>query len=177
MNIEKNAHFARGIEKPRTFIPATKIQFREKMRITPILLGAGALVALNLISKGSAAKSLNFYPGSVKSLEFDGVTPVITLGLLVQNTSNQQILFRSFAGNIYANDFLVGNVATYQPTVVPANSQITYNLTVRLSPLGVVNELISIIQGANPRSMVMELQASANIDVVRVPVKIKYSIG
>ncbi len=147
------------------------------MKATPLILGVGALIAFNLVQKGSAAKSLNFYPGSVKNLQFDGTTPVVTLGLLVQNTSNQQILFKSFAGNVYANDFLVGNVSTYVPTVIPPNSQIVYNLNVRLSPIGIVNELISIIQGTNPRKIVMELQASANIDVVRVPVNIKYSVG
>lgn len=176
MHSEKKRYVLRAeLKKPRSFT-IVKIQWREKMKASPVILSAAAIIALNLISKGTAAKSLNFYPGQIKGLQFDGATPIITLGLLVQNTSNQNILFRSFAGNIYANGFLVGNVSTYQPTTIPNNSQMDYNLTVRLSPLGIVNELISIIQGNNPRSMVLELQATANIDVVRVPVVIKYSV-
>ena len=141
------------------------------------LLAAGALIAYNAFAKAGALTRLNFYPKGVSGLRFDGVTPVVTLSLAIQNTSNQAIVLRSIAGNVYANGTLVGNVSNYVPTRIRENSETFLPLTVRLSLLGITENIIAAIQGNAGFSQRMELDARANLDNYNLPVNVKYTIG
>lgn len=140
-----------------------------------LLLG-GALVAYNAFAKGSALQTLNFYPKSISSIKFDGVTPVMRFGLAIQNTSNQRMVLRSFAGNLYANGLLIANVSSYNLTPVAPNAETVLMITARLSLLGIVQDIIQAFNG-NGLKQEIELDARANIDRYNIPIKIKYSVG
>lgn len=137
---------------------------------------AAGLIAYNLFTKGRALATLNFYPANVTGVRFDGLTPVLTLGLAVQNTSGQQMILRSFAGNVFANGYLIGNVSSYIPTTIQANGQSIIYVTARLSILGLVNDIIEAIQTKSFKQS-FDLSAFANVNNFQVPVKIKYSVG
>lgn len=142
---------------------------------TGLLIG-GALVAYNAFAKGSALKTLNFYPKKVDAIRMDGITPVITFSLAIQNTSNQTMVVNSLAGNLYANSFLIGNVSSYVPVRVKANGETILQLTVRLSLLGIVQDIIRAFNG-NGFQQQLEFDARANIDRYQVPIKISYKVG
>lgn len=141
-----------------------------------VAFAAAGLLAYNLFTKGRALGTLNFYPAEVSSVRFDGLTPVVTLGLAVQNTSGQQMILRSFAGNVFANGYLIGNVASYTPTAIRANGESRIFVTARFSILGLVNDIIEAITTKNFKQT-FELSAFANVNNFQIPVKIKYSVG
>ncbi len=145
-------------------------------QLTTALLIGGGLLAYNAMAKGTALKTMNFYPKSVDSIRFDGVTPVIRLGLAVQNTSGQQLIVRSIAGNLWANDYLIGNLSNYTPLVIRPNSESILFLTIRLSILGVVQDIINAFTNRGT-TQVINLQARANVDNYQIPIDIKYKVG
>lgn len=144
---------------------------------TGLLIG-GALLAYNALTKGAALAQLNFYPGKVTGIKFDGSTPVLSFILTVQNTSNQNIVLRSIAGNLFANGYLIGNVASFIPVNIGPNSQTNLFLTVRLSLIGVVTDVINALNNTGlGLHQVIELQSTANVDRYQIPVNISYKIG
>lgn len=149
------------------------------MKATALKTGlfvAGALLAYNAFAKGTAAQRLTFYPAGVGGLRFDGATPVLTLSLAVQNTSNQTIVLQSLAGQLYANGYLLGNVSVWTPTRINANAESRIPLNVRLSLIGAAQNIVDIIQGGG-LAQDIEFEARANVDRYNIPIKIKYRIG
>ncbi len=141
-----------------------------------MLLGGAALVIYNAFNKSADAGTLNFYPASVTQIRLDGATPVMTLGLAVQNTSNSKFVMRSIAANLYANNYLVGNLAYFLPQTINPNSQSVLLLDVRLSLLGIVNDIIAAFQFGNSKQDLL-LQGNINVDNFQVPLKIPYQVG
>ncbi len=139
-------------------------------------MAAGGIILYSLFRKGAALGTLNFYPGTVKDIEFDNSVPVMTLGLVVQNTSNQYFNLNSIAGNVYANDKYVGNVSSFIVQHIPANSQTTIFLNLRMNLIGIVTDIINAFTTHNT-SQVLKLEATANIDTLQVPVNISYTVG
>lgn len=141
-----------------------------------ILLTAGAVVLYNAINKGHALGTLNWFPSGVQDISFDGATPVMKLALMAQNTSGQQMVLNSFAGNLYANDILIGNLSSFSPQVIPPNNQRVLIFNVRLSLLGIVNDIINAFQShSTVQSFVLE--AHANVDNFQIPVDLNYKVG
>lgn len=141
-----------------------------------VLTAAAGVILYSTLTKANALQTLNFYPAAVKDLRFDGATPVITIGLAIQNTSNQKMILKSFAGNVSANGYLVGNVSSFIPAVIEPNRQSVLWLTLRLSLIGIVQDIISALQGGGI-SQNLRLSATANIDYWQVPIDIKYKVG
>lgn len=144
-----------------------------------ILLGGAALVGYNLFARKSAAEKLIFLPGQVSDFNFSS-SPSISIGLLVQNTSNQTFSLRSIAGNVFTNangkDFNIGNFSSFQTQIIPANSQQQVIIKLRLSLFGVVSDLINaIIEGTVQQEIF--INGFANIDNWQLPLNFNYKIG
>jgi len=148
------------------------------MRLTkPILFTAVAGVLLySLFRKSAGAGSLNFFPSKVHSFEFDGLTPVVTIGLGVQNTSNQSFTLNSFAGKLFSNSYYIGNLSSFvKQTIYPNSQQIIY-IKARLQPLGIVNDIIRAIDNKNFSQEII-MKATANVDRLQVPVNLQFKVG
>jgi len=141
---------------------------------TSTLVGftAVGLIAYNLVAKARALGSINFYPGRIVNLQFDGMTPVMTLELLAQNTTGQQMVLRSIAGNVVANGYIVGNISSFTPSPIRANSQSSLLVQLRLFPLGIVNDIIRAFELGNFHQDIT-IQAYANVDNYQIPIKLK----
>ena len=146
------------------------------IRPQTVFLAAGAVLAYSLFKKGSALSTLNFYPKGVKQVRFDGITPVVTLALAIQNTSGQNMVVRSFAGNLYANGYFLGNASSYTATAIRPNSETIFLINVRMSVIGVVQDIIKAFNAQGP-AQALELDAKANVENYQIPIKIKYKIG
>jgi len=153
-----------------------KIKYPLNTALKTGLLIGGALLAYNAFAKGNALQTLNFYPKKVSNIRIDGVTPVMTFGLAVQNVSNQSMVLHSLAGNLYANGILIGNVSSWVPTRINANSETVLQITVRLSLLGVVQDIIRAFNGDGWQQNI-EFDARANVDRYNIPIKITYKVG
>lgn len=100
----------------------------------------------------------------------------MTLGLVVQNTSNQGFTMHSMAGELYANKYLIGNVSQFEPYQVNANSETVIDIKVRLSLIGIVTDIINAIKNKT-FTHTLQLDSTANIDNLQVPVQLEYKFG
>jgi len=95
---------------------------------------------------------------------------------MVQNTSNNGFTVKSFAGNVYFKNTLVGNVSSFNSVVINGNSQGVMLVKVKLFALSLVNEIIQIIQNGNFTGT-LNLDAIANVDGLQTPVEMNFKIG
>lgn len=141
-----------------------------------ILFGLAGLVGYELLSKASAAGTLTFYPGQLHSLDFDGATPIITVQLLAQNTSNKQFTMQSLAGNVFTENYLVGNISSFNPVTIAPNKQTIIPLRIRLSLIGIVNQIIDAIQTHNFQ-MTLQVESYVNVDGIQQPLNLNFKVG
>jgi LEA14-like dessication related protein len=100
----------------------------------------------------------------------------MSIELIVQNTNSSQLYVQSFAGNLFSNSYLIGNVSSFQQIMIPGNSQRIFIVNVKLQPLGVVNDIINAFQTGS-FTQFLKLDASANVDGVQLPVQLEFKVG
>lgn len=141
-----------------------------------VLLGGAALIAYNLLIKGKALANINFEPGQVHSFGFDGFTPVLTVGIIAQNTSSQKFVVRSIAGEVKANSYYIGTVSFFGYSEILPNSQSEILIPIRLAAVGLVQDIINAFTtGANAQTIVFN--GYANVDNYQVPINNKWKVG
>lgn len=140
------------------------------------LLTGGAILAYLLFSKVHAGGNLNFYPDKVTDISVSSGNPIMTVLLRVQNTSGQNFTVNSIAGNVYANQYLIGNAENFQPVQIHPNSQALLPVRLRLNWFGIVNDIINAFEGG-PFKQVVEFEATANVDNLQIPVNVVFNIG
>ena len=145
-----------------------------------MLFLGGGLLAWNLFARGQAAYSLNFLPGKIKTLTWDGVRPVIVVEMIVQNTSNHSFNILSIAGNVYTNQngktILIGTVSDFVTKQIAPISENRLDISFRLQLQGVVADILNIFQtGLNPQTIT--LKAFANVDGLQIPLDYNYQLG
>jgi LEA14-like dessication related protein len=144
---------------------------------TKIVLGAIALLGgYWLFSKARALGNLLFQPGSIMGFSMLGSTPIVSITLVVQNTSNTSLTVDSLAGNVSSNGTLIGNVSNFSPVLVPGNSQISMPVSLMLQPIGVVNDIIRSFQNSN-FAQDIKLSGFANVNGFQLPVNIEFNVG
>lgn len=141
-----------------------------------LLLGVIGVAAFALARRASALGTLIFMPGRVVSISLEGTSPVMTLELVVQNTSSQSLVVNSLAGNLFANNYLVGNVSSFVSTRIPGNAQAVIPVKVRLMLIGLVNDIVQSFQNGNFTQDV-RLEGFANAGFVRAPLDITFRVG
>lgn len=138
-----------------------------------IIAGIAGLYFWNL---KNAASNLTLFPGNITGFSLAGYSPTITADLIVQNTSNVDFTINSLAGNVTSDGTIIGNISSFIPVPIPANSQGSIRLTLTLQPLGVVNDIISILTGGNgTRNMLV--QGAVNANGLQVPFMLPYKVG
>ena len=148
---------------------------------TKWLLALGGGIAIWFALKARALSNLIFSPGTVQGIQFDGISPVIQITVLVQNTAGVPVTLLSMAGNVFTADAgsstLIGNISTFQPVTVPGNSSALVVLNVRMRLLGIVNDVIAAFQTRN-YTKVLDFRCSANVGMLLpVPVNFKIAVG
>jgi hypothetical protein len=141
-----------------------------------IFTGAALFVAYSLFRKSQAAGDLFYFPDKVYSFKFDGLTPVMVIGLRVQNTSNQRFNIYSFAANVTSNGYIVGNAYSFTPQSVAANSESIVLVTLRMFTISLVNDLINAFETKN-FTQTITVKGQMNVDNLQVPVTLDYKIG
>ena len=138
-----------------------------------IMVAAGGLYLWNL---GRAATNLVYIPGNITGLSLAGLTPQVTATLVVQNTSNLEFTINSLAANVLSNGTQIGYISSFTPVVIQANSETRVPITMTLQPIGLVNEITSIITGGvGTREIVVD--GSINANGIQAPLSIEYKIG
>lgn len=106
----------------------------------------------------------------------DGFTPILRVNIGIQNPSNQQFVVRSIVGQLQANGENIGNVSTFQATVINPNSEAILPVYVRLNPIGIVTDIIALIQGGGGISQTIRLKGTANVNNTLAPIDVTYKI-
>lgn len=180
-----SASYAHPVNNPyikKYLVTCYKINSTENLKSKPlktgqaIALGAGAVVIYSLFRKRAALGTLNFFPDKIKGFRWDGMTPILMIGLGIQNTSNQSFTIHSIAGSIYCNSYYIGNLSTFTPTVIPRNSEGFIVLNARLQLIGIVNDIIEAAENGN-FSQEIVMKAKANVDNLQIPINLKFSVG
>jgi hypothetical protein len=144
--------------------------------LTAGILGLGGLLIYSLFRKGKALGNLIFFPYSIKNIRFQGATPILSLGITVQNTSNQSFTLKSIAGELFANNYLIGNLSQFTPLTINPNSEVVMYVDCRLSLLSIVGDIVNAIK-TGAWSQNLELECMANVDNLQVPINITYKFG
>jgi hypothetical protein len=140
------------------------------------LLAAGALIAYRLFATGKTLKSLRFFPKKVYDIKWEDATPVLKFGLGVQNISNESLMLNSLSGNVFCNGIIIGSVTLFSPTKLNASSETILFFTVRLSLLGIVQDLIKAFKGGGWKKNIV-FKAMANVDRWNIPINVSYTVG
>lgn len=141
-----------------------------------LLYGGIAAVAFVLFSKARALANLVFSPGTVNNMGFINGTPVADFTILVQNTSSAGLTVNSFAGNVFSNNTLVGNVFNFSPVDIPPNSQVPVNVSIQFKALGIVNDIIRSFQ-YNNFGQVVSIDGFANVSGLQLPIHLQFAVG
>lgn len=173
-NIDKmpSSRYLRWVEG--FFRPLTNAQTIKPLQ-TALLIGAG-IVAYSLLRKTTGLSSLVFFPEKVRRVAWESGSPVLEIGLGVQNTTNQQFTIKSIAGNAYSNGNYIGNISMFSPLSIAPNSESVIVAKIRLQLIGVVSDIINAINtGTFGQEIGLELQA--NVDNVQFPINLKFKAG
>lgn len=149
------------------------------MRNSELLIaGAGGLILATFLLKGRAFSRLNFVSAKVSKFYFDGVTPVLVITVTAQNTSSVPLLVNSLTANLYADtsNTYVGNVSSFQPVSISANALTEIPLTVRLSPVNLVSQLIQVVEYGH-FSMPLMIDGFANIGGSQIGFNLPFNAG
>ncbi len=143
---------------------------------TVIFTGAAGFILYSLLRKGQAAGNLFYFPDKVYSFRFDNLTPVMVIGLRVQNTSNQYFNLNSFAANVTSDGYVVGNAYSFTPQRISPNSESVVLITLRLFTISLVTELFRAFDTKNFTKEIT-VEGQMNVDNLQVPVNLDYKIG
>jgi LEA14-like dessication related protein len=141
-----------------------------------ILLVAGAALAYWFYTKKQAIGLLNYYIANV-GLSFDGFTPILRLNIGIQNPSNASFVIKDFVGNLVANGNNIGTMSSFVPLDVPAASQVVYPIYVRLNLIGIVSDIVNLIQNKSGIAQDIELTGFVNASGVVAPIDLKYKLA
>jgi len=141
-------------------------------------VGAALFLGYSLFARKAAAGTLNFLPGNVKGLYWDGINPFLSVGVVVQNTSNYSYTLNSIAGTVYSNQngqrYNLGNFSYFAPQKVFSNNQTTVYVDLRFGLIGIVSDIINSI--TNGFAQTIEMSGTANVDGAQVPINFKYNV-
>lgn len=144
--------------------------------------GLGAIVAILAVfglvafTQGRAASNLQFFPGRVTGFSIDGINPIATAELLIQNTSNVEFTINSLAASVYSSGTLIGNISDFTPDIVGPNTQYVYPVTIRFLSLSIIDQLINAFEtGSIKRDL--SIEGSVNANGQQWPLKLTYTIG
>lgn len=139
-------------------------------------LAALAIMGYTVWKKARSLGNVVFLPGSVVGLSMSGASPVIQVALIAQNTSNDNLLIQSLAGNVMTDKTLIGNIASFSTQSIPANSQTQILVNITLYDLGIINTIISVMQNKNAVQDIT-VNGYANIGFAQVPINLTFKLG
>jgi hypothetical protein len=143
------------------------------LEVLLLLAGAAGLYFWNL---SKAAGNLIYFPGNITGFRLDGISPVIYVDLIIQNTNNVSFTINSLAGNVLSDSTVIGNIANFTPIEVAGNSQTEIPLTLVLQPIAIVGDLIAIITGGVGKRN-LQVHGTVNANGIQEGFDLNYNIG
>lgn len=133
-------------------------------------VGAGIIV-LNKLQTGSAASNLKYVFDKI-DVKFMVLNIQISVDIKVQNPSSSSFIIKSFAGDLFVNDYYIGNVSNFTATEIQGNSETIYRVAIQVSTLALPGAILSILQ--NFTGITAKLSGTINVDNLAVPINLRY---
>ena len=147
----------------------------KKLQARKLILPALAVAAYYAFVTKKAIGMLSYYIKGV-GLSFDS-GPLLLLNVMVQNPSNSQFIINDFVGSLSVDGQNIGSISSFTKLTVPPASQVTYPIIVRLNLIGVVSELVDLIQKQSGLSMQINFSGFVNASGITAPVNMNYKIA
>lgn len=136
----------------------------------------GGLLLFGFYSKARALGNLIFSPGQVIGMGFQDSNPLLQFSVRVQNTSSSSLTINSFAGTLYSNGTLIGNIYNFVPVSIMGNSQTQFIAQVQLQAIGLINDILNAFTTHNATQNI-RVEGSANVMGVQLPVAFNLTVG
>lgn len=146
------------------------------LKPSQLLLPVAGLLAIGLLLQKKAAAALHYFIKGV-AISFEGITPVLRIDIMVQNPSNQSFTVRSIVGSLFVDGDKVGDASMFQTVTIAPNSQAVMPVQVRLSPLAIVSDLVSLITKGSGIPKTLTFNGYVNANEIVNDVNMTYSIG
>jgi hypothetical protein len=148
-----------------------KHEILTKNSTTPLLIGAAAIAAWWLFSRANALNSLIFIPRGV-GLQGGGLNFILG----VQNPTGSDIALNSLAGSINVAGQPVGNVSSFTPRTIKANSETSVPLYLSANAFGIVGDIVNLLDGnEGSGNFQASLTGTANVNNIAVPVSLNFT--
>lgn len=151
------------------------------MNTKVVLIGIASFLGATMFLKILAAKRLNYFVQKV-SFRFEGINPVMSIILGVQNPTRETITVGSIFGNLYINNNFVGTVYGFVPTTISGLSLTSFPISARLSLtglLGEVKDIVTLITNGTFSAIlnqVVSFKGSVNAEGLNMPLNFDYKV-
>ena len=139
--------------------------------LTITLIGAGVIL-LSRLGTAGAADRLKFVFQKISAEFKDALSIQINVDIAIQNPTSTSFIIKSFAGDLFVNDYYIGNVSNFTATQITGNTQTTYRVAIQVSTLSLPAPVISILQ--NFTGLTAKLDGTINVDDLGVPLTLEY---
>lgn len=139
--------------------------------LTITLIGAGVIL-LSRLGTAGAADRLKFVFQKISAEFKDALSIQINVDIVIQNPTSTSFIIKSFAGDLFVNDYYIGNVSNFTATQIQGNTQTTYRVAIQVSTLSLPAPVISILQ--NFTGLTAKLDGTINVDDLGVPLTLEY---
>lgn len=115
---------------------------RNKYIVPTILTGLAGFGLYKLFTVKNAANTLRYTLGSVK-ISYKSFRLLLSIDLIITNTSNQNLSFKQFSGKFWADTNFLGYVDIPNATTIRAKADTTVNLSTVIPASAVVDVLMN----------------------------------
>ena len=95
----------------------------------------------------------------------------VNVTIKIQNPTSNGFTIYSLAGDLFVDDYHIGNISNFTATTIPANSATPYTVTLLIDTLSLPSTVLDIIQ--NFSGITVRIDAMANVDDLELPVQIQ----
>jgi hypothetical protein len=146
-------------------------EMSKKNSTNSLLLVAAVIAAYYLWTSAGTLNSLQFIP---KGIAVQGSGFSLVLG--VQNPTNNAINFSSLAAALNVNGSPVGNVSSFTPVTIAANSETDITLMVIPNAFGIASGIVNLADGnEGSGNFSSSLTGTANVNNAALPINIPFS--
>jgi hypothetical protein len=115
---------------------------RNKYIVPTLLTGLAGFGLYKLFTVKNAAETLRYTLGGVK-ISYKNFRLLLSIDLLITNTSNQNLSFKQFSGKLWADSNFLGYVDIPNATTIRAKADTTVNLSTVIPASAVVDVLMN----------------------------------
>lgn len=144
------------------------------METSVLLIGGAAFLLWFFGSGATVVSNLKFIEDGMTFNVSNPLRIVINLAVIVQNPTSGSVTLESLAGYFFINGSQSGNVSDFVPSVILPNSQTLINLVLSVNDLSLVGVIMDYINSGSS-SVVVTVQATANISGVAIPVNLSFT--